>query len=61
MLEQVTPAVVNIATRSEAQVSANLLFNDPFFRRFYDPSFGFAPDTRSRLRMSAGSPGLPLA
>ena len=36
MLEQVTPAVVNIATEGRVQVRQNPLFSDPFFRRFFN-------------------------
>ncbi|MCG8324629.1 MAG: trypsin-like peptidase domain-containing protein, partial [Thiotrichales bacterium] len=36
MLEQVTPAVVNIATEGKVQLQQNPLFLDPFFRRFFD-------------------------
>ncbi|NLO81176.1 MAG: DegQ family serine endoprotease [Xanthomonadaceae bacterium] len=36
MLERVTPAVVNIATKSRARIRENPLFQDPFFRRFFD-------------------------
>jgi serine protease Do/serine protease DegQ len=36
MIEQVTPAVVNIATEGHVQVQQNPLFNDPFFRRFFN-------------------------
>jgi len=36
MLEQVTPAVVNIATEGKVQVMLNPLFSDPFFRRFFN-------------------------
>jgi len=35
MLEQTTPAVVNISTRGTVR-SANPLFEDPFFRHFFD-------------------------
>jgi serine protease Do/serine protease DegQ len=35
MIEQVTPAVVNIATEGHIQLHLNPLFNDPFFRRFF--------------------------
>ncbi|WP_241232859.1 DegQ family serine endoprotease [Paracoccus haematequi] len=55
VLERVTPAIVNIATRTETQVSANPLFNDPFFRRFFDLPPGLVPDARNQVRMSAGS------
>jgi len=36
MLEQVTPAVVNIATEGKVQLRMNPLFSDPFFRRFFN-------------------------
>jgi serine protease DegQ len=35
MLEQVTPAVVNIATKSKVRIHENPLLQDPFFRRFF--------------------------
>lgn len=51
LLERVTPAVVNIAVVSEAPAATNPLYNDPFFRRFFNlPEL---PQTRPRL--SAGS------
>ncbi len=45
MLERVTPAVVNIATRSEIRIRENPLLQDPFFRYFFD-----LPDPRPRQR-----------
>ena len=36
MLEKVTPGVVNIATEGKIQLQQNPLFNDPFFRRFFN-------------------------
>ncbi|HTT07971.1 MAG TPA: DegQ family serine endoprotease [Gammaproteobacteria bacterium] len=36
MIEQVTPAVVNIATEGHIQIEQNPLFNDPFFRHFFN-------------------------
>ncbi|MEO7557961.1 MAG: DegQ family serine endoprotease [Gammaproteobacteria bacterium] len=36
VLEQVTPAVVNISSRGHVAIQNNPLFNDPFFRRFFD-------------------------
>jgi len=36
LLEQVTPAVVNIAVKGQASVPNNPLMNDPFFRRFFE-------------------------
>jgi serine protease Do/serine protease DegQ len=50
MLKNVTPAVVNIATRGTVQ-QENPLLNDPFFRRFFD-----IPNVpRERSFQSAGS------
>ena len=51
MLDQVTPAVVNIATEGKIQVRLNPLFSDPFFRRFFN-----VPDqTIERKTQSLGS------
>ena len=51
LMQRVTPAVVNIATRSRVQVPDNPLLRDPFFRRFFD-----LPERRPRReRISAGS------
>ncbi len=51
MLKQVTPAVVNISTRSHVRIQQNPLFNDPFFRRFFN-----IPDVpREQERQSLGS------
>lgn len=36
MLEKTTPAVVNISTRGSVASRNNLLFDDPFFRQFFD-------------------------
>ena len=36
MLDEATPAVVNIATRGSVEMRMNPLFNDPFFRRFFN-------------------------
>ncbi|WP_244561452.1 DegQ family serine endoprotease [Ensifer aridi] len=48
VLEKITPAVVNIAVRSQASAENNPLYNDPFFRRYFN-----LPEQRQRL--SAGS------
>ncbi|AJD46017.1 serine protease Do 5 (plasmid) [Rhizobium gallicum bv. gallicum R602sp] len=48
VLDGVTPAVVNIAVRSGSPGEANPLYNDPFFRRYFN-----LPDPQPR--MSAGS------
>ena len=51
MLEKVTPAVVNIATHGYERVRENPLFQDPFFRRFFN-----VPDhPRRRETQSLGS------
>lgn len=51
MLDKVLPGVVNISTKSVIQVRENPLFNDPFFRRFFD-----IPDRpRERQTQSLGS------
>ncbi len=36
MLKQVMPGVVNVATKSTVKIQQNPLFNDPFFRRFFN-------------------------
>jgi len=51
MLKEALPAVVNIATSGRVQVQQSPLFNDPFFRRFFD-----IPDQpRERKTQSLGS------
>ena len=50
MLEKVTPSVVNIAT-SGTVVQQSPLFNDPFFRRFFD----IPEQRRERKRTGLGS------
>jgi serine protease DegQ len=51
MLERVTPAVVNIATRTQVRLQENPLFNDPFFRYF----FNLPSHPRAREEQSLGS------
>ncbi|MDX1593195.1 MAG: Do family serine endopeptidase, partial [Gammaproteobacteria bacterium] len=51
MLERVTPAVVNIATRSQVRARENPLLSDPFFRRFFD----LPAPRRERRAQSLGS------
>lgn len=48
VLETITPAVVNIAVKSRDPAESNPLYNDPFFRRYFN-----LPEQRQR--MSAGS------
>lgn len=50
MLEKVTPSVVNIAT-SGTVIQQSPLFNDPFFRRFFD----IPEQRRERKRTGLGS------
>ncbi|NIR31233.1 MAG: DegQ family serine endoprotease [Gammaproteobacteria bacterium] len=50
VLENVTPAVVNISVISRAPAQQNPLFQDPFFRRFFD-----MPELQPRPQQSAGS------
>ena len=51
MLSRVTPAIVNISVETEQPQASNPLFNDPFFRRFFE---GQQPQRRRRA-LSAGS------
>ena len=51
VLEDVTPAVVNIAVTSRAPAETNPLFNDPYYRRFFD----LPQMPQQRHKMSAGS------
>lgn len=50
MLENVTPAVVNIATEGRIKLKQNLLFSDPFFQRFFKQ-----PQPLERKTKSLGS------
>ncbi|PDS35120.1 serine endoprotease DegQ [Rhizobium anhuiense] len=50
MLERVTPAVVNIAVVSRSPTNNNPLYNDPYFRRYFN-----LPEQQPQARMSAGS------
>ncbi len=51
MLKQVTPAVVNIAVISRNRVPRHPMFDDPFFRRF----FNIPQPQRNQPRQSVGS------
>jgi serine protease Do/serine protease DegQ len=51
MLEKTVPGVVNIAASGTVRVQENPLFQDPFFRRFFD----LPPQRRERQRQSLGS------
>jgi Do/DeqQ family serine protease len=48
VLQEVTPAVVNIAVTSSSSAETNPLYNDPFFRRYFN-----LPEAQPKL--SAGS------
>ncbi|MGJ5620082.1 DegQ family serine endoprotease [Sulfitobacter sp. MF3-043] len=54
LLADVTPAVVNISVESRQTADLNPLFNDPFFRRFFDMQ-PFPQSPQPRRQMSAGS------
>ena len=51
MLKEVTPAVVNIAVIARTSAPRNPMFDDPFFRRFFD----LPEQPRGRPRQSVGS------
>lgn len=51
MLEKTLPGVVNISTTGTVRIQENPLFQDPFFRRFFD----LPPQQRERRRQSLGS------
>jgi serine protease Do len=51
VVKRVTPAVVNLYTKSVTQVQVNPLFSDPFFSQF----FGATPEMRQRVQRSLGS------
>ena len=51
MLKQVTPAVVNIAVITRNRMQRHPMFDDPFFRRF----FNMPRQQRERLHRSVGS------
>lgn len=54
LMQEVTPAVVNISVETRQTAEMNPLFNDPFFRRFFDmPQVPEQPTPRQQ--MSAGS------
>ncbi|HET7061542.1 MAG TPA: Do family serine endopeptidase [Nitrosospira sp.] len=50
LLQNVTPAVVNISVKTRSALEENPLFRDPFFRRFFN-----IPDQAERVEQSAGS------
>ncbi|HEC19064.1 MAG TPA: DegQ family serine endoprotease [Gammaproteobacteria bacterium] len=55
MLQRVTPAVVNISTKSRVRIRQNPLFNDPFFRRFFDlPNLPNLPQQQERQALGSG-------
>lgn len=54
LLAEVTPAVVNVSVESLQTLEMNPLFNDPFFRRFFDMQ-PMPQEPQQRRQMSAGS------
>lgn len=55
MLQEVTPAVVNISVTGSVEIQQNPLLNDPFFRRFFDIPENAQPLPQSRPTQSVGS------
>lgn len=53
LVERVSPAVVNIATRGEVEVARSPLLDDPFFRRFFD-----LPEQRRQRRVQSLGSGV---
>ena len=53
MLKQVTPAVVNISVSIRDRLGRHPMFDDPFFRRFFN--MPRQPPPRGELRQSVGS------
>jgi len=51
MLKEVMPAVVNISTESRVRLQQNPLFNDPFFRHFFE----VPEQPREQVRQALGS------
>lgn len=51
LIERVTPAVVNIHSRTRVQVRTSPFMDDPFFRRFFD----FPSVPQERIQQSLGS------
>ncbi|EIJ43476.1 periplasmic serine protease, Do/DeqQ family [Beggiatoa alba B18LD] len=51
MLEKITPAVVNISTKGRERIQENPLFNDPFFRHFFE----LPEQPREKINQSLGS------
>jgi len=54
MLEQATPAVVNIATESTVAMRSNPLLDDPFFQRFFDLPEQREPEERRVQSLGSG-------
>ncbi len=54
MLKEVTPAVVNISTKSHVKMQQNPLFNDPFFRRFFNLPEMQPQQERQRQALGSG-------
>ena len=52
MLERVTAAVVNISTQGHVQLQTNPLFNDPYFRHFFNAPN--APQQRKTQSLGSG-------
>lgn len=57
LIDDVTPAVVNISVSSAAPAQQNPLLQDPFFRRFFDQPFR-APDQEPRRQARGAGSGV---
>jgi Do/DeqQ family serine protease len=53
MLKTVLPAVVNVSTKSQVAIQQNPLFNDPFFRRFFNVP-NMPPQEEERQSLGSG-------
>jgi Do/DeqQ family serine protease len=58
MLARVSPAVVNISVQGTVQAAQNPLFQDPFFRRFFDLPEKQAPQNTPTERFQAVGSGV---
>lgn len=54
MLKTVTPAIVNVATRSKVKVQNNPLLQDPFFRRFFNVPDQQQPQEQETQSLGSG-------
>ena len=53
VLQEATPAVVNVSVKTKQRTAMNPMLQDPFFRQFFDRQQ--RPQQRERRALSAGS------